>query len=175
MKQCPRCHQTYTDADLNFCLNDGELLASMDSGMPHFDDSPPTLAIDPTRVTNPTNWQNMPPPASWQSQPIAVPQQQGFAPYGIPVSPDLTLGIVSMCLGIGSLTVGWCCSLGLLLSPAALITGFIALAQNKKDPQKYGGRGFALAGTITGGVFLVLYLIFILLYGVAILFGNLPH
>jgi len=57
----------------------------------------------------------------------------------------------------------------LLLGPAALITGFIALAQNKKDPNSYGGKGLAIAGIATGGVFLLLYVIVILIYGLALL------
>ena len=90
-------------------------------------------------------------------------------------SPNQTLAIVSLGLGIGSLTIGWCCSLGLALGPAALITGFIGLSQIKKDPQKYGGRGLAIGGIVTGSVFLAAYILFIILYGAAMLLGNLPH
>jgi hypothetical protein len=28
MKQCPKCHQTYSDEQLNFCLDDGEMLTT---------------------------------------------------------------------------------------------------------------------------------------------------
>jgi hypothetical protein len=46
-----------------------------------------------------------------------------------------------------------------------LITGFIALSQIKKDPAAYGGRGLAIGGLATSGVFLFLYVIFIIIYG----------
>jgi hypothetical protein len=58
-----------------------------------------------------------------------------------------------------------------LLSPAALITGFIAISQTKKNPQRYGGRGFAIGGISTGGVFLALYVAFILIYGLLAFFS----
>jgi uncharacterized protein DUF4190 len=187
MKRCPKCNQTYTDETLNFCLNDGEMLLAAYSdepptivsgqSSPKFDDSPPTVMMNQTRVTSPTGWQPGGPVTPWQGQPNQQWQGQSnapgaqFRPYMMPQGPNQTLAIVSLCLGIGSITVGWCCSLGLLLSPAALITGFISLAQSKKDPNNYGGKGFAIAGISIGGVFLLLYLIFIILYGAAIIFS----
>ena len=178
MKTCPKCNQTYTDENLNFCLNDGELLmvqsAGPSAGRP-FDDPPPTVMMNDARVTNPTNWQQpSAPPAAWQGQQPVYQQPQGFANYAM-ATPNQTLAIVSLGLGIASLIIGWCCSLGLALSPAALITGFIALSQMKKDPQKYGGRGFAIGGIVTGSIFLAGYLLFIVLYGAAILFGGLAR
>jgi len=179
MKQCPRCKQTYSDDQLNFCLEDGELLTAFAQEPPperYKDAPPPTLLMNDPRVTNPTNWPPSPPsqpPAQWQPQNAARQQQaQGFAYYA---SPNQTLGVVSLILGIASLTVGWCCSFGLLLSPAALITGFIALSQNKKDPGRYGGRGLAIGGIVTGVVFLAVYVLFILIYGIALIGGGLAN
>lgn len=161
MKQCPRCRKTYNDENLNYCLDDGEMLsgfvqpAAFDWAQ---DDSPPTVMLDEARRTNPTNWPAPPvaaPPLQYQQPIMASPQQ--FTPYLVTPSPNQTLAIVSLGLGIGSLTIGWCCSIGLLLGPAALITGFIALSQIKKDPGKYTGRGLAIGGIATGVVFFVLY------------------
>lgn len=169
MKQCPRCDKTYSDDGLNFCLDDGELLAqSIETGQARpFDDSPPTVILDQARITNPINVPTPhAPPAIWQGQ-------QQMTNFAGTASPNQTLAIVSLCLGISSITVGWCCSLGLVLSPAALITGFIALSQIKKDPKKNGGRGLALGGIVTGAIFLVGYVLFILIYGAAMLFGGL--
>jgi hypothetical protein len=175
MKQCPRCSQTYTDDELNFCLNDGEYLTPVATGQAFqrfADDAPPTVMMDPTRVTNPTNWPvSQPQPQGQWPQPVG--QQQAFAPYPMTMSPNQTLAIVSICLGAGSITIGWCCSLGLVLGPAALITGFIALSQNKKDPQTYGGRGMAIGGIVMGGVFLLCYIILIVIYGAAVFFSAL--
>ena len=171
MKQCPRCRRTYTEDDLNFCLDDGELLASLGAGQPQtrfVDDSPPTLTMDPTRVTNPTNFPVTQAPVQWQ-QPMPMGQRPiAFGSYAGSMGPNQTLAVVSLCLGIASITVGWCCSLGLLLSPAALITGGIALAQNKSNPQSYGGKGMAIGGMAAGGVFILAYIILIILYGAAL-------
>jgi len=182
MKQCPRCNLTYSDDQLNFCLDDGELLTEFareppptrfvdPSAKPYADDSP-TVLLDTARRTNPSNWPNQPQPqplAPWQGQPS--PQGQ-FAPYMMTPSPSQTLAVVSLGLGIGSMTIGWCCYLGLLLSPAALITGFLALSYIKKNPEAYGGRGLAIGGIATGAVFLVFFLLFVIIYGAAMIIGG---
>src|SRR5204863_5625565 len=177
MKRCPRCGQTYTDEDINFCLNDGELLSRQidTSYQPPFstprtiDDSPPTMVLDQARITNPIGWsQPAQPPTQWQQ-----PQGQMYQPYTFPSGPNQTLGIVSLATGAASLTVGWCCSSGLLLGPAAIITGFIALSQNKKDPEHYGGRGLAIGGIVAGAIYLAIYLVIMLIYVISIIAPNL--
>jgi hypothetical protein len=172
MKRCSRCNRTYSDDNLNFCLEDGELLTHYADEEPTRslrDNPPPTVVMDPTRVTNPISWpQGQPMQQQWpQSQPVHQPNY-AFAPHPMMMrSPNQTLPLVSLCLGIGSMTIGWCCSLGLLLAPAAMITGGIALAQNKKNPDLYGGKGLAVGGIVVGGAFLVLWLIFMILWGIA--------
>ncbi|MBX3244958.1 MAG: DUF4190 domain-containing protein [Acidobacteria bacterium] len=166
MKRCPRCGQTYTDGDINFCLNDGELLSRLtDAPGQISDDPPPTIMMDRTRVTDQTRWQApSSPPAPYQSpSPFHTGvQQNSMLPYA--ASPDKTLAVVSLGLGVASLTIGWCCYLGLFLGPAAAITGLIAMSQIKKNPEKYDGRGFALAGVITGVLALVGYVAFFVIY-----------
>ena len=178
MKRCPKCGQSYSDENINFCLNDGELLSRQTdaSYQPPYgsgksvDDSPPTVVLDQARVTNPTGWTAPAgPPAQWQ-QPS--PQQQAFYPYNIQAPASQTLAIVSLCLGLGSLTVGWCCYIGILLGPAAMITGFIALSQNKSDPARFGGRGLAIGGIATGAAYIVFLVIFWLIYGLVLIGGN---
>lgn len=183
MKSCPRCHKTYSDNDLNFCLDDGELLVAGQGEEPTRslrDDSPPTIVLDPPRNTNPISWaQQQPPPqqsyppAQWQSP---QPQQNyAFAPHPMMMrsGPNQTLPIVSLCLGVASISVGWCCYLGVLLGPAAIVTGVIGMVQNKNNPDMYGGRGLALAGIITGALYFVGLVFLILIYGAAIFLGNL--
>ena len=176
MKQCPRCKQTYSDASLNFCLEDGELLTSFaqePQASRYADDTPPTILLDQSRVTNPTNWPQQPaaqPPAKWQ--PAGVGQQQ-FGSYPMPAST--TLAVVSLILGISSLTVGWCCSLALILAPAALITGIIAKSRADKQPELYSGRGMAIGGIIMGAVSLAAYVLFIIIYGIAMIGGGLMN
>ncbi len=170
MKKCPRCGQTYTESAINFCLNDGELLSYLADDAPKTvlqnaplsftDDSPPTEFLDRARVTSETNWPPHASPIQYQS-----PQQDAqpiFSQYPMNVSPDQTLAIVSLGLGVGSMTVGWCCSLGLVLAPAAIIIGFISLSQIKKNPQTKGGRGFAIGGMVVGSIFLACYLLYLL-------------
>ena len=167
MKRCPKCGQSYTDPDINFCLNDGELLSRLTDSASRspfdeqrrVDDSPPTMILEQAPTTNPTGWPVTPtaqPPARWQ------PAQNQLLYPSLSASPNQVLGIVSLAAGAASLTVGWCCWLGLLLGPAAIITGIIALIQNKKDPEHYGGRGFAIGGIITGALFLLACLIYII-------------
>jgi hypothetical protein len=152
MKRCPRCGQTYTDANINFCLNDGELLAL-------FTDDPQTFV----RRDRPAGTEDA---APWTSPLVQTPPQQfaQFPPAGI---TSKSLATVSLVFGLLSITLGWCCSTGLLLGPAALVTGLIALSQIKKDPHRFGGKGMAIAGIATGGLFLAAYILFIILYGIA--------
>lgn len=176
MKQCLRCQKTYTDPTLNFCLEDGELLVAVDGPSRSGDDSPPTVMFEQGRRTNPVGWPVNPPsapPAQWQ-QPQMNPQQQ-FGGYPMTVSPNQTLAIVSLCLGISSITIGWCCYIGVLLAPAAMITGWISMSQIKSDPEKNGGRGMAIAGIATGAVYIVIMALIVVLYGAAIFLGNLNN
>lgn len=174
MKRCPKCSQTYTDSDINFCLNDGELLSRLAEDTyrsPFSEDPPPTVVMNPPRTTNPTGWQPPSQPMT-QWQPAGSPQPQ-FTPYMMPASPNQTLAIVSLALGAGSMTVGWCCSMGLALGPAAIITGFISLSMIKKDPTTYGGRGLAIGGIVTGTIFLAIYILIMLLYLAGTILPNL--
>ena len=167
MKRCPRCGQTYTDENINFCLNDGELL-SRQTGSPYqppyfgysspADDSPPTVVLDQARVTNPTGWHA---PIAPRYDP--TPQGQIFSAYPTNPSPSLMVPILSLLFGVSSLFIGLCCYSGLLLGPAAIVLGIVGLVQNKNNPELYGGRGFSIGGIATGAGFFVLLLIYLLL------------
>lgn len=171
MRTCPRCGQSYSDENINFCLNDGELLTqpmqAPDPGA-YRDDPPPTIMMNEARVTNPVGWQQ---PQQGQSPVQYQGQQVMQYPYNL--TPNQTLAVVSLCLGIASITIGWCCYLGILLSPAALITGFIAMSQINKDPQRYTGKGLAWGGIITGGLYIVGLILIFILYGFALLASGL--
>ena len=174
MKRCPKCGQTYEDKDLNFCFNDGELLSYLAPDAPPSDyserplyanDPPPTEFLPSSRVTNETRWTPpAAPPAVWQAN-QAAPVNIPFSQYPTTISPSQTLAIISLGLGVGSMTIGWCCYSGTLLGPAAIVTGVIALFQIKSNPQLYGGKGFAIAGIATGALFLVVLLLVIIIYG----------
>ena len=95
------------------------------------------------------------PDAGWQNQQIGqnTPFQPPAAGTG---SVNQTLPIVSLVFGIVSL----CCYISPLTGIVALVTGYMGLKNANNDPANYGGRGLAIAGMITGGVFLLLGLIY---------------
>jgi len=165
MKQCPRCNKTYSDDELNFCLEDGELLSGhVKTPTQYADDSPPTVMLNEARRTNPTNWPVSPPsapPVHWQQQQINTPQAQ-FAPYTIGRSRNQTLPTVSMILGIFSLLL-ICCYGGLWLGLPALIVGVIGMRQADNMPDLYTGRGMAIAGIVMGTVSMLAGVLMILL------------
>lgn len=95
------------------------------------------------------------PDASWQNQQIG--QDTPFQPpMGGSGSVNQTLPIISLVLGIVSL----CCYISPLTGIGALVTGYLALKNIKNDPANYGGKGLAIAGMITGGIFLAIGLIY---------------
>ena len=151
MKQCPRCKQTYSDDTLNFCLNDGELLTMLQpTPGGYIEDSRRRWCSNrgPRHGPDHTGSSSRPrsPPAQWQHKPTDAAAGQ-FGAFPMQVAPNQTLAVVSLCLGAASMTIGWCCSLGVILGPAAIITGLIAKSQIKKDPSKYTGSGLATAGS----------------------------
>ena len=184
-KQCPKCGQSFADQNLNFCLNDGELLMyGDDRSGPQFadeppptqfagDDSPPTLMMNNPRVTDPIGWAGTSsPPVQYQGQQIATPPGHHpvqYANYAGYTAPNQVMGILALIMGVSSVTVGWCCYTGMLLGPAAIILGAVTLFQHKSDPLRYGGKGMGIAGIILGAVYLVGIILFILLYGLATL------
>lgn len=171
MKRCPKCGQAYADPDLNFCLNDGELLVQMQetphgggTSRPFADDAPPTVMMNNPRATNPTGWSPGSPPAQYQNTAPAYQAPQ-FGMTNMPRSLDQTLPTVSLVLGIASL-IFVCCYGGLWLGIPAAIVGFIGMRNADRDPMRYGGRGLAIAGMVLGVVTLALSIL-ILVLGIA--------
>lgn len=102
------------------------------------------------------------PDASWQNQEIGqnTPFQPPPAGTG---GVNQTLPIISLILGIVSL----CCYISPVTGIAAVITGFIGMKNANNDPQNYGGKGLAIAGMITGGLFALIaiaYWIFVIVF-----------
>ncbi len=163
MKQCPRCKQTYSDDQLNFCLEDGELLTAFAQEPPperYRDDTPPTLFMNEPRVTNPTNWPQTPsaqPPAPWQQQ--NMQQNTPFQSPGFVRSRDQTMPTISLILGILSIFL-ICCYGGVWLGLPAAIVGFLGMRNADADPARYGGRGMAIGGMVLGVISLLSSLVF---------------
>lgn len=164
MKRCLKCGQIYSDASLNFCLNDGELLVQHTGYEPpptqFADDSPPTLLMNQPRVTNPIDW----------AQPSHLanrePTHIGGSPMfdgGHGATRDQTLPTVSLVLGIISMFLV-CCAGGIWLGLPAAIVGFIAMKNIDGNPDRYTGRGLAIAGMVLG-IITFLASVFMLIFG----------
>ena len=67
MKVCPRCQKTYTDDNLNFCLEDGSVLNAVNAAPP-----PPTNPMSEPRPTASPQGFSQPQQQGWNVQ----PQQQ---------------------------------------------------------------------------------------------------
>ena len=159
MKQCPRCKQTYSDENLNFCLEDGELLTALAFEPPpsrYAEDPPPTVLLNEARVTNPANW-----PQSPLARPTAYrdPQHHPFTSPAFVQSRDKTIPTISLILGIASILL-ICCYGGIWLGVPAAILGFIGMRNADSDPGRYDGRGMAIGGMVLGGVSLLASLAF---------------
>ena len=156
MKQCLRCFSTYDD-QLNFCLNDGEPLVRDDVRV----DESPTVVLDNARMTNPTGWPSPPstyaPPAVWQPNNM---QGRHFAP-NYPATKDKTLPIIALVLGLLSFPFS-CCLGGVWLGIPAAVVGYLAMRNTSRDPERYEGRGMAIAGLLLGLAGFLISFIFLL-------------
>jgi len=100
-----------------------------------------------------------PPPPEPALEPIPEPPPPA-APAG-----SSGLAIASLICGIVSMVC-----LGVLVGIPAVIMGHMAIGRIKLSGQ--GGRGMALAGLIMGYISIVLTIIFLLMGGLAIIFGG---
>ncbi len=178
MKRCPACNRTFTDKSLSFCIEDGSRLVRDESasGLDSqatavFPDPPPTVQMPPPRATGHVAgpFPNAPPrpqPYGWanESPPAWIPPP----PPPRPANQQQTLAIVSLILGLLSITFGWICG-GPVLSFFAVLLGAIALAQIKSNPVQYAGKVPALVGLITGGIVLLFTLAMLIFWIIMII------
>jgi len=178
MKYCPQCKKQYSETWLSFCSDDGtpliqELTPSKD---PNWDPN-----IREPKVEAPseqeTKWlpREPPMPGGWIAPDERPPMSPGaWTPPPLPYQPPVKrqsqgLALASMITAVAGFVLGGC--LGPLPGIAALIMGFVALSQIKKDPDKFGGKPFATAGIVVGAVTVVFYLILFLWFLFAVGFG----
>ncbi|MGH9956985.1 MAG: DUF4190 domain-containing protein [Pyrinomonadaceae bacterium] len=178
MKRCPTCNRIYTDQALGFCIDDGTPLVRHD-----------TASSDPTAIFPPAPTLQMPPTRATEymaeTMPSAPPQPYGWAndtpeswsppppPTFSGSQPQQGLALASLILGLVSITVGWCCSFGLLTSPIAIVLGIISLFRIKNNPEQYSGKPLAIIGIATGGLYIVFWILLLLIYGISFLAGGL--
>ena len=195
MKRCPTCNRTFEEDWLAFCTQDGTTLIVESAAKP--DEPPPTMVAPPPPPLG--GWQQSSGglgSGQFQSQPIpppvapsnigapsggfgsGVPQPGGWQPPPPPPyaqGPKQGLAIASMICGIFSVSIGWCCYLGVISSPVALGLGIYQLVQIKNNPEQNTGKPFAMVGIITGALYFVGIAIIILIYGAAVLMGTLNN
>lgn len=197
MKRCPTCNLTFEEDWLAFCTQDGTTL--IEESPAKANEPPPTImapAPPPPGGWKPPSGdlgsgqfqsQPFPPPpppsnlgqpsgglGSGQFQP-AQQMQPGWQPPPPPPyvqGPKQGIAIASMVCGLFSVTIGWCCYLGVLSAPVAIGLGAYQLFQIKNKPDEVGGKPFAIVGVIAGSVYFLGLAVIILLYGVAILMGG---
>jgi hypothetical protein len=99
-----------------------------------------------------------PPPPPPGPPPGYVPYTYG-QPYAVAPRKN-GLGIASMVLGIVAVVIP-CFWIFQIPGVIAVVFGAVALSQLKKHPEKYTGRGMAVAGLVLGLVSLVIMLLFI--------------
>lgn len=177
MKRCPTCNQTFTDEWLTFCTQDGTSL--VDAGVSP-QEPPPTLmapamppSVSPSEQPTLDLPGGSPPPARF-SAPQSL--ESGWNPPPPPArvsAPQQSLAALSLVLGIVSVTVGWCCYFGVLTGPIAIGLGIYSLTQIKNNPTQYGGKGLAIGGIVTGGLYFVFVALIILIYGLSFLMSGL--
>ncbi|MEP6568408.1 MAG: DUF4190 domain-containing protein [Acidobacteriota bacterium] len=177
MRRCPKCNQVFTDEWLTFCTQDGTTLVDVAGAA---NDPPPTLVRPMPPSVSPTEQTTLdmpdryaPPPAQYIPP---APIQSGWAPPppppSYPAKPQQTLAVTSMILGIASVTLGLCCYFGILTAPISLVLGIVSLVQIKNDPTKFGGKGFAIAGLITSGLYFGILLLIVLFYGIGFIMSG---
>lgn len=177
MKRCPTCNQQFTDEWLTFCTHDGTTLVDVWGAA---DVPPPTFAYPPipptvSRSEEPTldlPDAYTPPPVPSEPRRVVQGVWQPPPPPRI-AAPQQSLAVASLVLGLVSITVGWCCSFGILTGPVAVGLGIAALVQIKNNPTKFAGKGMAIGGIVTGGLYFVFIVLMIIIYGMAIIAGGL--
>ncbi len=90
-------------------------------------------------------------PSTPQTPPSAVETAQ--PPASLAPAKTEPLALLSLALGIFSLTTGCCCGLfGAGLSTASIVAGILAIRRIDKAPRRLAGRGIATAGVVAGAV-----------------------
>ena len=177
MRRCPKCNQVFSESWLSFCTQDGTAL--IDDSVSKSEPPPTIMAPAPPPLANPNpqaNWDQpsggfgsgqFPGPQYQAPQPI----QSGWQPPPPPAyvaGPQQGLAVASMICGIFTVTIGWCCYLGVITGPVAIGLGIYSLVQIKNSPDKFGGKPFAITGIASSALYFVGLALFIVLYGVAI-------
>lgn len=182
MKHCPTCSVNFDDDDLGYCTDDGTpLLAGANlfgqdaQATQIFAQAPVTEVLSAPRPTDyglgtPVSRTPTPEPYRWAKEGPPTWNPPPPPPYPIAGQQQTTISIFALIFGIAGITVGWICG-GPILGILALILGFVALSQIKKNPERHGGKPMALAGMIMGGIVLLGHLAILAIWLVMLAIG----
>ncbi|MEN3326722.1 MAG: hypothetical protein V7638_1529 [Acidobacteriota bacterium] len=172
MKYCPQCNRQYTETWLTFCSNDGTML--IEELSPPVDPNWNPVIREPkvdARSEQETQWlpREPPMPGGWVAPDERPPMTPVWQPPPPPPQPfkkqSQGLAVASMVTGILGLILG---CLGPLPGIAAIVLGWMALAQIKNSPDTTAGKPLAITGIVTGSLTVAFYgllLIWIILAG----------
>ena len=112
-----------------------------------------------------------PPPPSGPPGGYGVGMPPGIEPdggdFGGGGAPTDPLAWVSLALGALGLATAFCCwPLMFALACGGIVTGIIALVQNRSDPRRHGGRGLAITGIVLSVLAPLSYVLLVVLFGV---------
>jgi hypothetical protein len=181
MKYCPQCNRQYNEAWLTFCSDDGSLLVE-DLSPPADPNWDPKIREPRETAASEQETQWLPPrepymPPAWvapDERPPMSPLSPAWQPPPPPPRPaaqqSQTLAIASMIIGLLGLVMG---CLGPIPGIVAIILGWMALSQMKKNPSASSGKAMAVIGVVTGSMTFIFYSLFILWIILAAVFGNL--
>lgn len=85
------------------------------------------------------------------------------------------LAVTSLILGAISVTFGICCCYGLPFNVTGLVFAIVALGQIKTNPERYEGKGLAIAGLVLCLLSLAFALIIFIVAFMAAAFGQPTH
>ena len=93
----------------------------------------------------------------------------------LPAQKSNAFATTGLVLGIISITIGFCCCYGLPFNVTGLVFSIIALRQIKTDPERYGGKGMAIAGLVLCLLSLLIMILFIMIAGFSAGWDEMTH
>jgi hypothetical protein len=174
MKRCPTCNRTFDEDWLAYCTDDGSTLIETTSA-PLSSEPPPTVFIPPSKDTNPEAPTPFDLAGSYTPPQPVAPAWRPPPPMRPGSNQKQGLAVASLILGIFSITIGWCCSIGMISAPVGVILGIISLVQIKNDPTTNTGKPLSIIGISLAGFYIVIWFLIFMLYGMAIFMGSLSQ
>jgi hypothetical protein len=132
-------------------------------------------ATTPARTEGDTGWKSLGTFPEFSMLSAAAPAAFATPTYHRPKNNGFA--VTALVLGILSLLFGpWCCCCyGAPFNIAGLIFSILALGQIRSDPDRYGGKGMAIAGLVLCLSSIALVILLMILAGVGEGLGRMHH